>query len=324
MFSYRLIIKQALNLAWRYKYLWIFGLFASIVAAGGSFEYQLLSGGLSGGVTQNSYHYLNIMLNGLESLGVFLTGLMNLFTYDILTIINTLTALLIVLALVIFFIWISVSSQGALVEASKNILSSRKKIVELNLKDLISTGHKNFWQILGLNILFKAAVLIMLSIISLPLLVLAVKYSVSLTFIYTLAFVILVPLSIALSLILKYAIAYKVLEDESFENSIIQAWHMFKKNWLVSIEMGIILFFITFIIGFLLLIAMSIIVLPYFIFAINYSILWLIIVLALVALLLILSVGSFLTTFQMAAWTDIYLELKKGNGQAKLERIFKK
>ena len=322
MFSYRLIIQKAWKIAWQYKYLWLFGLFASIVAASGSFEYQFLSGNLQAGSLDNPYYYLNVILIGLESLGLFLMGFVNLFSYDILTIINTLTVIIMVTALISAFIWLSISSQGALFSASKELITGTKKHNDLNLRKLITIGHKNFWPVLGLNLLVKLAIIIILSLISLPLVVLAAKTSISLTFIYMLSFIIFVPLAIACSLMIKYAIAFKVLDGEDFVTAIKKAWEMFKTNWLVSVEMGLILFLINFAIGFLLIIGLSIIILPYFIFAIDYGIVWLIILLALIALFLILSLGAFITTFQISAWTNIFFELKKGNGQAKLERIF--
>jgi hypothetical protein len=324
MFSYRLIIKQAWNIAWKHKYLWLFGLFASIVAASGSFEYQLLTGNFQAGALENSYYYLNVLLVGLQSLGLFIIGFIKLFSYDILTIINTLTVLIIVLTLIISFIWLSVSSQGALVAASKKLILNKKRSSDLNIRKLITIGHENFWSVLGLNLLVKLAIAIILSIISLPLIALATKYSTYLTLIYTLAFLVFIPLAVACSLMIKYAIAYKVLDGKDFLNSIKKSWELFQKNWLVSLEMGIILFLISFLIGFLLLLALLLVIFPYFIFAIDYGIIWLIILLAALALSLILIVGSFLTTFQISAWTNIFLKLKKGDGLAKLERIFKR
>jgi len=41
MFSYRVILKQALKITLKYKYLWLFGMFAALTAAGGSWEYNL-------------------------------------------------------------------------------------------------------------------------------------------------------------------------------------------------------------------------------------------------------------------------------------------
>ena len=238
MFSYRLIIKKAWDIAWQHKYLWLLGLFASIVAASGTFEYQFLSSSFQSGALENPYYYLNALLLSLESLGLFILGFVDLFSYNILIILNTLTVLIIVLALLISFIWFAVSSQGGLVAASEKIIVSKRKLSDLSIRKLITIGHKNFWPVLGLNILIKLAVIMLLSIISLPLLILSAKYSVPLVFIYTLAFVIFVPLAIAFSLMIKYAIAFKVLEDNSFLDALKNSWKMFKENWLVSLEMA--------------------------------------------------------------------------------------
>ncbi|MDI3496295.1 MAG: hypothetical protein PWQ35_316 [Patescibacteria group bacterium] len=324
MFSYRLIIKQALNIAWKYKYLWLFGIFASIIAASGSFEYQLLTNSFQMGALESSYYFLGSITNVLETFVLFVLGIANLFTYDILTIINTLTVIIIVSILLIAFTWLAVSSQGALVEAAQKIIRGKKKTIKLNIRQLLTTGHKKFWPVLGLNILIKLAIILILAIVSVPFLLLASKYSTSLFLIYTLAFIIFVPLTIACSLIIKYAIAYIIIDNENLGSALKKSWLMFQRNWLVSLEMGIILFLINFLAGFLLIIALSVIIFPYFIFAVDYGITWLIITSALIILFLMIAVGSFLTTFQISAWTNIFLELKNGNGQAKLERIFRK
>lgn len=324
MFSYRQILKKAWGIAWRHKYLWLLGLFASIVAASGSFEYQMLVGNFQSGVLDNSYYYLNLLLAGLQALGLFLIGIFNLFSYDILTIINTLTVLIIALAIISSFVWLSISSQGAIVASTKKIINSRKKALDLSIRDMLTIGHQNFWSLLGLNVLSKFVIILILSIISIPLVVLAAKYSAYLTLIYVLSFIIFIPVVISVSLIIKYAIAFKVLDGEDFLNSIKKACKMFRDNWLISVEMGIILFLISFLSGILLLGVLSITILPYFVFAADYGIGWLIVLLAIIALFLILAVSALLTNFQIASWTDIFLELKKGNGQAKLERVFRK
>lgn len=324
MFSYRLIVKKAWDIAWQHKYLWLLGLFASIVAASGTFEFQFLSNSFQSGALENPYYYLNTILISLESLGLFLLGLVNLFSYNILTILNTLTVLIIVAAILISFTWLSVSSQAGLVVASEKIGTSKRKVSDLSIRKLITAGHKNFWSVLGLNVLINVAVVFILSIISLPLLILSAKYSISLSFLYTLAFIVFIPLAIAFSLMIKYAIAFKVLEGDSFLDSLKNSWDMFTENWLVSLEMGIILFLISFVVGFIIILLLYIFILPYFIFALDYGLIPLIVILAILAFFLVLAVGSFLTTFQIAAWTNIYVELKNGNGQAKLERVFAK
>jgi len=43
---------------------------------------------------------------------------------------------------------------------------------------------------------------------------------------------------------MKYAIAYVVINKRQVSQAINQGWQLFKENWLVSLEMALILFFI--------------------------------------------------------------------------------
>ncbi|MFA6514022.1 MAG: hypothetical protein WCT50_01860 [Patescibacteria group bacterium] len=324
MFSYRSILKQAWNIAWKHKYLWLFGLFASIAAASGSFEYQLLASSFQSSALENSYYHINGLLLAGKVIGGFFIGLFNLFSYDILTIINTLTVIIITLTLIISFVWLSISCQGALVISVKKLLAPKKREAVLNIKENLVKGHQNFWPVLGLNVLIKLLIGLTLFVMGVPLLFLSIDGSIYLAFIYTLEFIIFTPIAIALALIIKYAIAYKVLDNETFSASLKKSINLFANNWLVSLEMGIILFIISFIVGLVLLVLIAIFIFPYIIFAANYGLAWLIIFLLILSLILILLVGSLLTTFQISSWTSLFLELKAGRGEAKLERAFKK
>lgn len=323
MFSYRSILKQAWNIAWGHKYLWVLGLFASVAIASGSFEHQLLIKNFQEGALEGSYYNLGIIVTALQALGMFLIGLVRLFSYDILTIINTLTVLIITLAIIITFIWLSISSQGALVIAAKKLISAKKKVSVISLRENLTEGHNHFWPILWLNVLIKVLMVILLAIVSLPLVSLAAKNLDLLALFYTIAFIIFIPLAVGLSLMIKYAIAYIVIDKEKLSQAIAKSWNLLTKNWLISLEMGLILFLLSFVVGFVLIFLLSISVFPYFVFAINFSIGWLIVLLTFLALTLILFVSALLSAFQISAWTSLFLEINSGRGEAKLERIFK-
>ena len=322
MFSYRALLQQAWKVTWNYKPLWLFGVFASIAAASGSFEYQILVNNFQNGALESSYYHLGMFLLVLKTIGSFILGLINLFSYSILDIINTLTVLIITGTILVSFIWLSITSQGALVLNAKRLLSSKKKLNNPDIREGFSQGNKYFWQILSFNVLAKFAIAFILFLISLPLVFLVSKASGLMAALYTLSFIVFVPLAVAASLILKYAIAYLVLEDESFGSALKKSWRLFIQNWLVSIEMGIILFLISFLVGFILLALMSIFIFPYFIFALNYGLGWLIITLALISLFLLIISSAMLSTFQISAWTGLFLDLKNNRGLAKLERLF--
>ncbi len=324
MFSYRTLLKQAWNITWKYKPLWLFGVFASIAAASGSFEYQILINNFQNGALESSYYHLGMFLLILKTIGGFILGLISLFSHSIIDIINTLTVLIITGTIIAAFIWLSITSQGALVINAKKIINNKKKPENIDIKEGFTQGNNHFWQIFGFNVLAKFAIAVILFIISLPLVFLASKASGLLATVYTLAFVIFIPLAIAASLILKYAIAYLVLENEDFCPAFKKAWRLFIKNWLVSLEMGVILFLVSFLVGFIILAILSVFIFPYFVFALDYGIGWLIITLALISFFLLLVSSAMLSTFQISAWTGLFLDLRNNRGLAKLERLFKR
>jgi len=322
MFSYRSLLRQAGKIAWKHKYLWFFGLFASLTIAGGSTEYEVLHQNLQSNLIDGTYNYLAGLLALSDLLKNFWLGFINLFQQNLLVIINVISLLLVTLAIIIVFVWLAVCSQGALVSDIKKILTTKKKSEKLTIRDGLSDGSRHFWPLLGLNVLVKILINLAFFIISLPLLFMVIKDTTVLVAIYTLLFVIFLPLAVSISLMFKYAIVGTVLEKKSAVISLEQGWKLFWKNWLISLEMAIILFLITFFVGVAALIVLSFLVFPLFLIGLLYSAAWLTFLMVFIALIIIIVVGSYLTTFQTASWTQLYLTLKDKGGVAKLERLF--
>jgi len=324
MFSYRSILKQALAIAWKNKYLWFFGLFASLAIAGGSMEYRFLTQSLSQGLVDGTYRSLNGILAISYLFQQAWIGIIDLFSQNILIVLNTLTILLLAVTLISIFIWLAISSQAALVDNVKKILNAKKKLTILSIRDGLTAGSKHFWSVLGLNILIKVLTSFAFFLVSLPLLFLVISNDSSFVVAYTILFVIFVPVAVSLSLIVKYAISCRVLENKSVMESLQTGVKLFKKNWLVSLEIAIVLFVISFLSSLAILLAISVLFFPLLWFGIVYSINWLIFLMLFLSLLAAALFGSMFTTFQIATWTDLYIRLKDNKGRAKLERVFQK
>ncbi|MFA7087888.1 MAG: hypothetical protein WC146_00935 [Patescibacteria group bacterium] len=324
MFSYRSWLKQALSITWKHKYLWFFGLFASLTAAGGSWEYQFLSQNLNKDLVNNSYSQL-INLAVVNDLAVnFWHGLISLLHYDIWTILNIISLLTIIFLITASIIWLAISSQAALINNVKNTAESKKRGEWMTIQGGLTIGHQYFWPTLALNILMKISILAIFSIISLPLLLMSVSTSNNLAIIYVILFVIFIPLAAGLALIIKYAIAYTILDDYSLVKSIEKGWHLFKKNWLVSLEAATLLFIFNLFAGGIILLALFIAIMPLLLLGIMFEIGWIIFMGIFLAIAIIILGGSFLTTFQITSWTDLFLRLKNQSIIAKLERLFKR
>ncbi len=324
MFSYRAILKQAWIITWKHKYLWFFGLFASLAIASGGVEHQFIATSFNQNLINGSFYFLNYFLAfGLLMQNLW-SGIVELFSYDLLTIVNTLTVALTALILIATFIWLTFTSQAALVIGIKKIVSAKKKDAVLSIREGMTKGHKHFWSVLSLNLLAKVLICASLFIIGLPLLFMLVSKSYIAIILYTLFFVVFVPIAVSITLIIKYAICYRVLDDESFVLSIEKAYKLFKKNWLISIELAIILFIISFLAGFLLLALGYIFIVPLFLVGAMLKATWLMSLMIALGFIILVVFGSVLTTFQVSTWTNLFLLLKDNQGAAKLERIFKR
>lgn len=322
MFSYRSILKQAWDIVWKHKYLWFFGLFASLAVAGGSMEYQFLAQTFDQGLISGSYQDLTTILAIGDLCQQMWSGIINIFSQNIIVILNAFTFLLLFLLLIAIFIWLAITCQAALVDNVKKILTAKRKIPTFTIRESLAHGAHHFWSVLGLNILIKALISFAFFIASLPLLFLVISDNYAFVIVYTILFTIFVPVAVSLSLIIKYAISDCVLEDNRMITSLKNGWKLFKKNWLISLEVALLLFFISFLASFVLLLTIFIVFFPIFWLSLAFSLTWLSLIILIIGLIIIIIFGSILTSFQITAWTNLYLHLKENKGIAKLERIF--
>jgi len=322
MSLYRNILKQSWQIAWHNKYLWFFGIFAALLGNGG--EYEIIVRGL-GGDGQSVFP----SWQKLAETGVFsrqtLHNITTMMSNDALSLLLTLAVLLVILVLLIFLVWLTVVSQVALVNNTAGIIKQKNT----NLRQGINSGINNFWPVFGLNILSKIIISLIFAVISLPLVLTVLKTNAAVSIsLYIVGFIIFVPLAIALSFIIKYAIAYVVIRGSGLVDSLKQGWQLFMDNWLISFEMALILFFINFAVGLIIVLCILTLAVPFlflgFIFYYLASLagFWLIAIVALLSfLLLIVLGGAMLAVFQISSWTGLFLELIKGGGTPKIMRV---
>jgi len=326
MSLYKNILSQAWQITWRNKYLWFFGLFAALLGNGG--EYEIIVRGLSGETGQSLFPGLR----RVAETGIFskqaLVNIKQLIEQDLFSIIMIAVVGLVIFILFCFLVWLAVVSQAALVNNSAKIIT-KKKAQELGVQDGIISGIKNFWPVLGLNIVIKLIIYSLFALLSLPFILTTVKTGVTTaSFTYLIAFIIFVPVAIALSFMIKYAIAYVVIQGSNFFKSIKEGWQLFVKNWLISIEMAFFLFFINLLVGFAAILIILVLMVPFlflalvFYYLVGFTGFWAMAVLALIVfLIIIILTGAALATFQISAWTGLFLELINKGGSSKIERV---
>lgn len=321
MFSYRSVLGSAWTITKQHKKLWIFGFLAFLLSAGG--EYQILTK-----IINEDYGYgvYNQMASGSTMMSwSFWSDLFRVCTTDPRTGLAVVMMIVLMAAVAFVILWICVKSEIALVKWTKTYLNSKNKDKKASVWEEISTKDQKFWPVLGLDIATKIAITVLFSLLSLPLIFLYFKDSNFAILIYTLFFIVFLPLAISISLIIKYSVAGVVLEKQSFVNSLESGWKLFLDNWLVSLEMAILLFLINFFISLIGVFILSVVLLPIMLALIIFNLAIPLFLFVIVTFSLLVVTAAALMTFQTSAWTILFLELKSTNTvKAKLERIFNK
>ncbi|KPK74913.1 MAG: hypothetical protein AMJ89_05185 [candidate division Zixibacteria bacterium SM23_73] len=272
------LVKRALDIMWKFKYLWIFGFFLEFGSGGGG----------GGGNLPDKFK---------EPISDFLTG----------PLLGALIFLLLA-AFVIFIIFLIlyIISQGGLIHCVWRIESGENP----TLRDGWNAGVKNFWRILGITILiivfvFAAAVMTLGPFI---VLLIAVKL------LGLLSAMVLIPLFmilvVTIALIDLYAKRACIIEEKGVFDSIAEGWETLQRNLGKSLIMALIGIgsTIVYVIGFL--IAGLFLALPFIILgAIN---LFLGIALGVMVGLIYIAVASGAWgTYIDSLWTLAFLEMKK-------------
>ncbi|NUM25851.1 MAG: hypothetical protein HUU49_04520 [Candidatus Buchananbacteria bacterium] len=236
MYHYREIFKQAAKVAFKYPAIWFFGLMAALLGTSGEAEVFFSSYANSGWLS----FWQNAAAGGLFS-GGGLRGLTALFVQSPAFVVMAVLAGLIVLGMTVFITWLVVISQTAVI--GQSIAITRKH--PLTWGESFGLGVSKFWPILGLNVVLKIVVWLTISIIG----VMALQRFVLSLYVFIVVFNAGMILVLMSSFISRYAICAVVLKDKSFGESLSFAWKLFKTNWLMTMEISIILFLVTWVVN---------------------------------------------------------------------------
>lgn len=313
---YRDILKKALFIVWRNRPLWILGFFASFLALGGVSEIIFRSG-----LAQTAW--LN-KITSFSGLGIFMGANWDLVTPK--SIAALVLAAVICTVAILAFLWLVIASFAALIK-SASVLDQKKQI---KFYDTFLEERYKFWPLLGINVLGKSLIAAFLLAIG------ALLYTVSQTndplksLLFFISFLALAAASIVLSFLIIYASAFVVLKNHPFLAAIREAWLLFKKNWVVSLEAAAILFGVNLLVKFVIFIFMILSAIPFMLLlvfgyfaAADFLPFAVLAVWATMAILFIILAGSFFSAYQIVAWTFVFDKIAKGKIISKLHRIFR-
>lgn len=320
---YRKILKRSWDISWKYKWLWLFGFFATLLGNGTFYE-SVLRGFTNLNEGRSIFYTMKEYVNsGILSIFSW-TRLLELWETDSTFVSLSLLTLVLILLVIAIFIVMSVVSQIAIIKASI-VLDEKKKISKL---EAFRSGVEKFWSVFLLNIVTKVLMFGAILFIAFLVSIFLAKPIAWSFFLYIFAFLCLLLIGIAVYFITIYAGAFIVLRDKKVWTSLRYAWYIFRANALLNFEFGLLLFFINVLVGIVGVVIAVFVVSPFILLyflmiAMHLSAFsWIVgfLILGIITLLMVI-IGSWFTTFHIASWTILFEELALKRGKAKLLRI---
>lgn len=287
--EYGKIIKQALEIAWRKKYLWVFGFFASMGGGGGGnynnfIDKDNASGAASGVWDWITSHPGLVAVLILAAVGLFIV--------------------LMILYLV---------SKGGLIGSVSRISKGQSD----NFEKTLGCGLQFFWRMLGIDILFGLSYILILGLaIFPPVMMIIMGGSAAKIFGILLIILLILPviaLLYCIAIIGNFSYQIAVIEDKKVFDAIPAGYGLFKSNLGRSVLLGLIITGIAMLYVIAFIIAMVILAIPFIILGVVN--LWAGLIPGIViGLPLILVVSGIYGTFNSGYWTLAYHELSSPKG----------
>lgn len=315
---YRPFLRDAWRVTWERKSLWIFGIFAALISTGGvvdvvwqSLQKVQRAESLLENLMNHSFIGYEIASSYINQLGVLGPQRMSF-----LVIVTTLIGI----ALVV----IATLSQGAL------LLGIRSKDPE-DPYVLRTKAGAHFWSFFVVGVLNKVLTGILIVLMALPLWLITLSTVPGHAVIFFLLMLLFIPACIIVNMIYMFALIDIVEKNAHPLDAIHAGMRLFAKQWLASIEYGILLFFLVFGAGVVFLILLSLLLVPYSIaftailltgsFPLFLS---LNILSGFLVVLLIILFGGICVTFQYSAWYIFYKRgLHKTHGKKAFSKILR-
>src|SRR3989344_4689103 len=233
MFTYRQILHKAWQITWQHPALWFFGFFLAFLGVGG--EVEILLGSISLG---DSQALIPSLLLGFVEGGLFsangMLGMAQALVQRPFSFLSLLLWLVTILALAAIVVWLVVISQGAVIRGVVNAVKGKRESWAKHFE----AGLQTFWPVLVLNVLARAfffTIFLLLSFLAFW------QFSGS-TLLFLVTFIVLAAAIVVAAFTAKSAFCAVVLRGEPVREAIGTAIDLFRRNWLLSLEVATVLF----------------------------------------------------------------------------------
>lgn len=312
--TYRQTLGHAWDAVWHNKSLWILGLFSVLL---GQFGFSDIFGKIWSMADISETGGWNFLLPTIK---------LN-FSGDVWSTLGILLISVICMSILAFLVFLGVTSQGALISYAADWFKSRK---HQKLSKPWRRSLKHFWSIFLINIFRKILLVLSLAVFGLTLNYFIFSQNLPQGFVLALSLVVILFLSLFISIISIYALCALVIDGKGMRAAIAKAWDIFSHHTLVSLEVGILLMLLNF------LLVTAIAVAAFFAFA-PAVLFWLAagitntVVLAAVGfylgiflwLALIILIAGFFNAYTTSAWVFLFMKMHKEGIPSRLIHIFK-
>lgn len=320
---YRTVLKDAWSTTWRNKSLWLWGLFVALLGNAGEYQLVATASDRVGGLASD-----NTVTAGLANIPMssqMLPGLWHAFTAEPFSTFMLLVVGLIAIGLAVFFVWLTMISIVALIRGVATIASGKKLPT---IGESAAAANEYFAPVLVTFIFSRLVSWFLLTLLALLAALTVVDYYLGFP-LFLVGFIVILPTLFIISFIVRYTFMFVVVRKEPVLDAIESALDIFRRHWLITLELGFILFIVNILVGLIMVALIGLLVAPVLIAAIlawKAALATWAVVLASFGILLLLvilfSFGSALGTFQWAAWTHLFVALKERGHSSKIVRVF--
>ena len=329
MSIYKKVFVDSLKNVWYNPKYWVFGLFA--IFFGGTVELELFDSFFS--QSRNIFFDLSSSSFGLFLNPAVLSKIPEAASADagyfakllfIFLVFAVIMAVIIILAVLAQLVIINKVYQG-----KKN-----KQLVDVNkesYKELLMSNIDKLWPAISLNVLYKVFIVILFIIIGLPIIITANNPVFWTDVVYMLLFIVLLPVAIVSSMLLRYATIYIKIKNQAIKEALVNAWELFKKNWLLTSEISILMFFFTVIASLLVIVLIMSLSIPYYFLSLALSFvlpqqfaLVLVGLFLLIAFIIFIVGAAMISTYNIAIWTNLFSEIENKPKEGKIAQVLNK
>lgn len=314
--QYRHLLRDAWNTTWQRKGLWIFGIFAIVMTSGGVLDIALRGFKRVVGASE----LMDQMINGtVPGFGLF-AEYVRQFTMLDQTRVAVSFAILVVLALALLAATVLSQSMLLLHAADKK---------PRPFADLLSRASRTFVAVFATDMLMKLCLALATLITSLPLVLFLFESTSLNAALYIVSFVFFFPIVMSVNSVGMLTIVGLVCGRRHPADAFHESLALFRKHWLVILELGVVLFAVSLLAGLAAAALLLALTVPYTVATavvlLTSSQLMYLLSMGLAALVLVAIVllcAGMVTAFQYVVWLRFYERSSRFGLTAKLERLW--